>query len=359
MREPREWDEEYILSSLPIGEHTWLEAKGRQVIDLSLPDVKEESGRKTLSKALSALANSGGGVLLLGMNEDATGWEIDDGGIALSFPSKGRITTREWLVNIIPTLVDGPLRDFDVYVITRKSENSQIAEERGVFVVRVGDSERAPHQALNRVYYGRSGSDSVALNHTFVTDIFNRRRHPKLELSVEFHFVRQRRPSAEAIVNTYFPEHGRPGGESVDDYEIESILEAHFTVKNVGRVLIDYMHCSVYIPKELLVFELARRARSVRIDDVDYVVWKTDNIERDTVKDSGGEETGYGSSWYRRILPGMSREWVWGNLRDDMVETYSGNVFLWEIFADNAPVDRGRILIADISKVFERGVRLR
>jgi hypothetical protein len=55
----------------------------------------------------------------------------------------------------------------------------------------------------------------------------------------------------------------------------------------------------------------------------------------------------------------MSREWVWGNLRDDMVEAYSGNEFLWEIFADNAPVDRGRVLIGDIGKVFEKGVRLR
>ncbi len=44
MREPREWDEEYLLN-LPVGEFDWLEVKGRRGLDLTLGNVKEPDVR--------------------------------------------------------------------------------------------------------------------------------------------------------------------------------------------------------------------------------------------------------------------------------------------------------------------------
>jgi len=102
MREPKDWDEEYLLN-LPIGEFDWLEAKGRRGLDLTLSSVDENDVKSTMSKAISAFANSGGGTLVFGLANPNKQWQVDDGGIDLAIKKPN---TREWLEDIIPTLVD-------------------------------------------------------------------------------------------------------------------------------------------------------------------------------------------------------------------------------------------------------------
>jgi len=53
------------------------------------------------------LANPAGGT---------NNWMVDDGGISKSV--KGKISTREWLEDVIPNLVEFPLIEFNVYQIT-------------------------------------------------------------------------------------------------------------------------------------------------------------------------------------------------------------------------------------------------
>ncbi len=95
MKPTRDWDEAYILRGLPIGEHDWFETKGRRALDLTIPNVKEHDVRETLSKALSAFANTGGGQVVYGLENQkgATERRVDDGGIAITGP-KG--DTRVW-----------------------------------------------------------------------------------------------------------------------------------------------------------------------------------------------------------------------------------------------------------------------
>ncbi len=66
MKDPRDWNEEYLFA-LPIGEFDWLEVKGRRSLDTTCAGVNENDVRQTLSKAVSALANTGGGVLVFGL----------------------------------------------------------------------------------------------------------------------------------------------------------------------------------------------------------------------------------------------------------------------------------------------------
>src|SRR3990172_3055604 len=103
MREIKDWDEDYILSSLPIGEFDWFEAKGSKVIK---PDTKEFD-KALLSKAISAFANGGGGILVLGIKQFGKDWQVDEEGILTQV---GRTSTKEWLEDVIPHLVDLPLR---------------------------------------------------------------------------------------------------------------------------------------------------------------------------------------------------------------------------------------------------------
>ena len=91
------WTEEDI-DALPLGEHEYFERKSGLLF--------EDTGRLlgTLAKAISALANSGGGHVVLG---------IDDAGTPDSVPpDRGRTAMREWLEQRILHLVDYPLSDF-------------------------------------------------------------------------------------------------------------------------------------------------------------------------------------------------------------------------------------------------------
>ena len=91
MKPVSEWDEAYILS-LPVGEFDWLEAKGRRSLDLTIPNVTEDTVLATISKEVSAFANSGGGTLIYGLTDPKSGdteWHVDDGGVSVTVKRGG------------------------------------------------------------------------------------------------------------------------------------------------------------------------------------------------------------------------------------------------------------------------------
>ena len=93
------WTEDEV-AALPAGEHDYFDRKnGALLTDL---DFREKMG-----KALSAFANSGGGHLVLGVEDDGR-----FSGVPLL---RGRTSTREWLEQVVPNLVNFPLKDFRVH----------------------------------------------------------------------------------------------------------------------------------------------------------------------------------------------------------------------------------------------------
>jgi len=70
MRDPRELDESDLLR-LPVGEFDWLEIKGRKTLEADGAAVGGDRLRNVLSPAISALANTGGGILVIGLQNPA------------------------------------------------------------------------------------------------------------------------------------------------------------------------------------------------------------------------------------------------------------------------------------------------
>jgi hypothetical protein len=166
------WIEEEVRS-LPAGEHDYFDRKGGRIFD----DPAHLKG--TIAKALCAFANSGGGHLVLGVQDDGT----VDGVPAL----RGRTTTRDWLEQTIPALLAYPLRDFRVHNV-EKATDTDIPEGREIVVIDVGDSPMAPHQCLvdggsakARTYYYREGSNSVPAPHFYLELLRQRLTSPALE----------------------------------------------------------------------------------------------------------------------------------------------------------------------------------
>lgn len=166
------WTEAEVLA-LPDGEQDFFDRKSGLAFEKK-PEFKE-----IVAKALSALANSGGGHLVLGQD--------DDGRFSGLPPFVGRTPMQEWLEQTLPNLLSYPLESFRVHQVYPAADSS-IPEGKVVIVVDVGDSRLAPHQAIvpanSPTYYFRQGGRSVAAPHHYLEALRNRMVGVALDVKV-------------------------------------------------------------------------------------------------------------------------------------------------------------------------------
>ena len=112
------WTEADVVN-LPPGEHDYFERKSGQLFD---NPADRNNLYDTLAKQASAFANSGGGHLVLGVNDNC---ELDGVPSIIS----GTTTTRDWLEQKIPELLDYRLSDFRVHSVPR-TERSAFPSDR-------------------------------------------------------------------------------------------------------------------------------------------------------------------------------------------------------------------------------------
>jgi hypothetical protein len=163
------WTENDVLS-LPSGEQDFFERKGARLLD--------DNGKflDAVAKACSAFANSGGGSLLLGVEDDGTLTGVD--------PQKGGEPLNDWLEQKIPNLLDYRMSDFRVHVVEPAKE-SCIPEGKIVIVIDVGDSALAPHQSQrDKFYYHRVAGRSAPAPHFYLDLLRQRLASPALEFGL-------------------------------------------------------------------------------------------------------------------------------------------------------------------------------
>jgi hypothetical protein len=340
MRDPREWDEAYLLS-LPAGEFDWIEFKGRKVLEENGQFVGIDRLRKSLSPAVSAFANSGGGTIVVGIEnprDPASSLSVDGGGVNASLKNPN---TREWLEDVIPNLVDFPLSGFNVYAVGGAESGSQIAPGHAVFVIAIPDSPQAPHQAADGLYYGRVAGRSRPLPHRLVLDIWGRRRDPIV--NVDLWIIESMRYRSGVAF--------RP--EDAPERVVELVARAN----NGGRVLAQYVSVKIALPEQLIPRPMRSSHTHEEIDGKSYRIWWEDNTRRDVVDSQPLGAVRYGPSWYEPLLPGLGREWslyLSGSLAREALATFSGEVH-WEAYADNAPVRNGSIRVSDLQWLIDDG----
>jgi hypothetical protein len=146
-------------------------------------DAKKEIPAKNIetAKDVSALANTGGGVLLYGVDEDTNGRPTVLSPLLL----EGQ---RERIDQIIRTSVD-EVPGFKISVIETENDDS-----RGYLIVVVPPSDRAPHMVVvkdERRFYGRGETGNYVLSQSEVARLYERRRGvalnilPVLEKAIE------------------------------------------------------------------------------------------------------------------------------------------------------------------------------
>jgi hypothetical protein len=196
------------IDALPPGEHDYFDRKSGQLFG------NPDKLLGALAKACSAFANSGGGHLVLG---------VDDARIPDGVPTtiEGRTSTRDWLEQKVPHLVEYALADFRVHVVI-PSAPSRIPPDKHIIVIDIGDSALAPHQcnygggdARKYVYYYRQAGRSEPAPHFYLELLRQRLTNAVLAVTLE------------SII---------PDKIKRTDVSIFLAMRFHFSIENVGRV---------------------------------------------------------------------------------------------------------------------------
>jgi len=160
-----QWTESEV-AALPRGEHDIFERKSGRLLD-------DQEFRAKMAKAMSAMANSGGGHIVVGVE--------DDGAFTGVPPTRGRTSTREWLEQTLPGLVAFPLHGVRLHEVIPATPTA-IPPGLVVLVVDVGDSSLAPHQStVDQRYYYRVAGHSKPAPHFYIETLRNRLTKPTLE----------------------------------------------------------------------------------------------------------------------------------------------------------------------------------
>jgi len=300
-----------MLEALEPSEHDFQEFKGA----LFLADGRQIVSGFTaaLSRQVSAFANGAGGRIFLGLDDQGR----IDGGLPVDLKGGG---TRAWLEDILTTSVDPPLRRFNVYEV-RQAESvgrkrSRIRSGCAVYVLDIGASEDAPHQAVDHRYYLRIAGKSRPMGHVHIQDVLQRTRHPKVAL------VR---------VDPW----GDPERVTDDPRGPKTMLCFHTLLGNLGRNLAHHVGVEVTLPRVLVNSEA--RARTLE--------------QPGTSLTQRPGELVYFRYYPIPLFPGQEisfqRFWVAvhaGNV--DRWRQKDGPCMRWRVFADDAPPRDGLVPLA-------------
>tara|TARA_R100001369_G_scaffold82274_1_gene113854 strand:- start:1092 stop:1976 length:885 start_codon:yes stop_codon:yes gene_type:complete len=259
---------------------------------------KQNNKTTEISKDVSSLANSDGGVIIYGIAEDENNHlpkEID--------PIDLKQFSNEWLEQIIESKIRPRLADFKIYPIN-------IDSNKVVYVVEVKKSNTA-HQADDKRYYKRFNFQSTAMYDYEVRDIMNRSKNPVI--SLDFKFKNQHK---EIII-----------------YAINS-----------GSVYAKYVNVKFRIPKKI--------CEEKYFNSFNHEIFEinTDNTIRDVldvqILGMGNVSEKYGPSRYEPILPKQRFK-----LTEIKLTNYPfdyENILEWEIFCDNSEPIKGEVRFADL-----------
>jgi len=303
------------------------------LLDYKAADALQKTDGKKIeiTKDVSALANSDGGIIIYGIRE------YTDREKKL-FPERidvidQSVITKEWLQQIING-IRPKIENVIIYPIIIEKNN-------GVYVVEVPKSTTA-HQARDYKYYKRYNSVSVPMEDYEIRDVMNRAKAPLF--SMEFKIYKKH--YTKDTNNEVFPElYGRKRIVEGMNYSL------NIGIENIGNVYANFVNVFICVPTAVLSKDENAR-NNIFVDSENIVVkYSFKNTIRDIVDYKMNFMVGspvYGASRYEPILPKLSRTWNI-ELRNDYESLpKSGLKIDWEVFADNAIPLKGNMNIESI-----------
>jgi hypothetical protein len=292
---------------------------------------KTDGKKKEISKDVSAMANSAGGIIMYGIKEfQQTGKEhlpelIDS--------IKRTDISKEWLEQVINSNIQPKVEGIIITPVTVEADTV-------VYVVEIPQSGTA-HQASDKRYYKRYNFESIAMEDYEVRDIMSRVKHPVVELD----FIIERKMQQARDPINKMP---KPGGQQWMQYNLK------VSISNKGKVYANYVNYFLELPEDILNNDENLKDSPTRSG---YKVYYGENTIRDILdvklQTFGKTYYNYGPSRYDPVLPGTKGRSETIHLKNNLVNMEY--VLYWKIYADNAEERIGEIelsqVLADVKDV--------
>lgn len=301
---PKNWTENALKNFITseTEESLTLEYKAAEALG------KSEYQKHEITKDVSAMANSAGGLIVYGISEFAN---PDKRHLPERITPVNRTELpREWLEQVINSIrprIDGIL----IHSVSLKSGEADV-----VYVIEIPQSHTA-HQAGNQKYYKRFNFQSVPMEDYEIRDVMFREQMP--DVSIKF--------LIEA--KDTFDEAGNSNGA-----EYNLIIQA----KNNGSAFARYVACFVDVPVKSLVS--IENKRSIK-DGGKYYRHRLTNLNQE-----------YADEVFKANFPllrSMTMSW-----RIPLKENFTNLehwAIKWKVYADNALPKEGKIKFGEIDTV--------
>lgn len=166
MTDPWLWDESDVLSLIANGVQESLTLDYKRCDSLQKTDGK----KKEISKDVSVFANSAGGLIIYGIEEDK---HLP---IAIDKGFDPRDISKEWLEQVINSTINRRIDGIRIKEIALSGAKNG----RSIYLVSIPQSRRAPHMAADKRYYKRFNFESVPMEDYEVRDVSRRLESPEL-----------------------------------------------------------------------------------------------------------------------------------------------------------------------------------
>jgi hypothetical protein len=166
MKEPWLWQESDVLSLITnrVRESLTLEYKSCDAL------AKTDRKKQELSKDVSALANSAGGVIVYGITEDRSTHEPKDVDVGYD---PGDVSA-EWLEQVINSNIQRRITGVRINTVDLISTRPG----KVLYVVYVPESKLAPHMAADKRFYKRFETQAVPMEEYEVRNLMRQEHYP-------------------------------------------------------------------------------------------------------------------------------------------------------------------------------------
>lgn len=284
-----------------------------------------ENNKKEISKDVSSMANSSGGIIIYGIKEyDGQSEHLPE----KITPIERKEVTKEWLEDVISSNIYPKIEDLKIHPVKLENENQV------VYVVEIPQSTTA-HQARDQRYYKRYNFKSQPMYDYEIRDVMNRSKHPVID--IEFYIQKQK-------ILGEIP-YCLPPTSIFEDYKRDREVRINYYLKfdliNLGSILANYVNIEIVLPKNILYDP---EKKNYKDDECTKMVEK--NTKRDIIGyDSKGFLT-LGTVRYVPILPKLKETDYTITLCDS--PKLDNRIINWTIYADNAPPKSGSIQLDQI-----------
>lgn len=132
---------------------------------------KDDKKKAEIAKDVSAFANSDGGIIVYGIEEQ------EHKAHALSYID-GNTYTKEWLEQVIQDNIQRRIEGLEIFPIRYNGDIT-----KSIYIVKIPRSSNTPHMSADKCYYKRNNFRSVKMEEYEVRDLFYRETTPNLTIS--------------------------------------------------------------------------------------------------------------------------------------------------------------------------------